>query len=273
MVISFLFSIIIFLIIVLILGQVFLWEATIWTNLSIALASIWAIFLLNAREIIRSVEILFIEIAVKILDLIAYFQGYKVGKAEGHHLEEVYKLRYKVYLESGYIEQNKEEMFLEEYDHFSTSIIAIKNNKVIGSLRVLFYNKISQLSTLDYYNVNLPKNDLYQYVDLGRWVNDPDYRSKKSKNPIVTILIGLKTYLYLLKSKKKFIIITLKHKLRLHIENIFRVKFNHPKLLPLTEQNKFFRSKFKGYFESNRDIEVCTLELKLIYILNFIFRR
>lgn len=260
-------------VIILILGQIFVWEAIIWTNLSIVLASIWAVCLLNAKEMIRFIEIFLIELAVKILDLIAYFQGYRVCKAEGYHLEEVYKLRYRVYLESGYIERNKEEMFLEEYDHFSTSIIAIKNNKIIGSLRVLFYNKISQLSTLDYYNVNLPKNDLYQYVDLGRWVNDPDYRSKKSKNPIVTILIGLKTYLYLLKSKKKFIIITLKHKLRLHIENIFKVKFTHPELLTLTERNKYFRSKFKGYFESNKDIEVCTLELKLRYIVNFIFRR
>lgn len=266
-------STIIFSIIILTLGQSFIWEATIWTNIAIILGLTWTVFLINYREIIRSIEILFIEIAVRFLDCIAHLQGYKVGKAEGHHLEEVYKLRYKVYLESGYIDQNKEEMFLEEYDHFSTSIIAIKNNKIIGSLRVLFHNKISQLSTLDYYNVNLLQNDLYQYVDLGRWVNDPDHRSKKSKNPIVTILIGLKTYLYLLKSKKKFIIITLKHKLRLHIENIFRVKFTHPELLPLTESNKVFRSKFKGYFESNRDIEVCILELKLRYILNFILRR
>jgi N-acyl-L-homoserine lactone synthetase len=273
MVISFLFSLTILLIIVLILGQVFLWEATIWTNLSIALASIWAIFLLNAREIIRAVEILFIEIAVKILDLIAYCQGYRVCKAEGHHLEEVYKLRHRVYLETNYISEAKEhDIFVDSYDPFSTNLVVIKNKKVIGTLRIIFYNKLTKLSTLNYFNLDISEDELPEYVDVGRWVNDPDHRAKKTKNPIVTILLGLKLYLYLLKSRKKFIIVTLKTKLKTHIEKIFNISFTLPNMLPLTSHHKKSREEISGYFKKQNNIEVCMLEVKTIYLWKFFYR-
>ena len=269
-----LLGIVISFVLILILGQIFVWEATIWTNLSIALASIWAIFLLNAREIIRAVEILLIEIAVKTLDLIAYFQGYKVGKAEGHHLEEVYKLRHRVYLETNYISKAKEhDIFVDSYDPFSTNLVVIKNKKVIGTLRIIFYNKLTRLSTLNYFNLDVSEDELPEYVDVGRWVNDPDHRAKKTKNPIVTILLGLKLYLYLLKSRKRFIIVMIKHtKLKNHIEKVFNVRFKSPKMLTLTSYNYQAREEIKGYFSNAKEIEVCVLELNINQLFKFFIR-
>jgi N-acyl-L-homoserine lactone synthetase len=268
-----LISFIIFVVVVLMLGQIFVWEVSLLINIAIILGVIWTIFLLNAREVIRFLDILFIEVAVKILDIIASLQGYKVCKADGHLLEEVYKLRHRVYLESGYIKEAKEHnIFVDSYDPFSTNLVVLKDNKVIGTLRIIFYNKLTKLSTLNYFNLDIAEDELGEYVDIGRWVNDPDYRAKKTKNPIVTILIGLKTYLYLLKSRKKFIMVTLKSKLKIHIEKIFNIKFETPKILPLDSHHKMSREEIKGYFYENNGIEVCILKIKIIYIWKFFYR-
>lgn len=269
-----LLSLIIIIVIILIFGQIFIWEATIWTNISIALASIWAIFLLNTREIIRAVEILLIEMAVKILDIIAYFQGYKVCKAEGHHLEEVYKLRHKVYLETNYINEAKEhDIFVDSYDPFSTNLIVIKANKVVGTLRIIFYNKLTKLSTLNYFNLDISDEELHEYVDVGRWVNDPEHRAKKIKNPIVTVLLGLKLYLHLLKNRKRFIMVMIKHpRLKNHIEKVFNIRFKSPKMLSLTKYNYQAREEIKGYFSNATEIEVGVLELKINQLFKFFIR-
>jgi hypothetical protein len=269
-----LISIIIFIIIALTLGQIFVWEPNIWTNIVIILGTIWTIFLLNTKEVLRFLDILLIEVAVKIFDTISSLQGYKVCKADGHLLEEVYKLRHRVYLESGYISEAKEHnIFVDSYDPFSTNLVVLKDNKVIGTLRIIFYNKLTGLSTLNYFNLDIEDGDLSEYVDIGRWVNDPDHRAKKTKNPIVTILIGLKTYLYLLKSRKKFIMVMLKHpKLKKHIEKIFNIEFQSPKMLPLTSQNYQARAEIKGYFTRDTDIEVCVLELNVNQLFKFLVR-
>lgn len=265
---------IIFIVVVLMLGQIFVWEASLFTNIAIILGIVWTIFLLNTREVIRLIEILFIEAAVKILDIIAFLQGYKVCKADGHLLEQVYKLRHRVYLESGYIEEAREHhIFVDNYDPFSTNLVVLKDNNVIGTLRIIFYNKLTKLSTLNYFNLDISEDELTEYVDIGRWVNDPDYRAKNIKNPIVTILIGLKTYLYLLKSRKKFIMVMLKHpKLKNHIEKVFNIKFTSPTMLPLTTHNHKSREEIKGYFARADEIEVCTLELKVNQLLKFFIR-
>lgn len=274
MVENILIGLIILITVALMLGQTFIWEANIWTGIATAIGIIWVIFLLNFREVVRFFEIIFIEASVKLLDSIAYLQGYKVRKADGHLLEEVYKLRHKVYLETGYIEEAKNHnIFVDAYDPFSTNLVVLKDNKVIGTLRIIFYNKLTGLSTLNYFNLDIAENDLTEYVDIGRWVNDPEYRAKKIKNPIVTILIGLKTYLYLLKSRKKFIMVMLKHpKLKQHIESVFNIKFQSPKMLPLTSRNYEARAEINGYFARAEEVEVCVLELKVNQLLKFFIR-
>jgi len=269
-----LLSTIIFIIIILILGQAFIWDANIWTGIATAIGIIWVIFLLNTREVIRFIEILFIEIAVRFLDCIAHLQGFKVQKADGHLLEEVYKLRHRVYLDTGYINDSKEHnIFVDDYDPFSTNLVVIKDKKVVGTLRIIFYNKLTKLSTLNYFNLDIAEDELSEYVDVGRWVNDPDYRAKKTKNPLVTVLLGLKLYLYLLKSRKRFIMVMLKHpKLKNHIEKVFNIKFTSPTMLPLTTHNHKAREEIKGYFARADEIEVCTLELKVNQLLKFFIR-
>lgn len=266
-------STIIFIIIILILGQAFIWDATIWTNIAIILGLTWSVFLINYREIIRSIEILFIEIAVRFLDCIAHLQGFKVQKADGHLLEEVYKLRHKVYLESGYINDSKEHnIFVDDYDPFSTNLVVIKDKKVVGTLRIIFYNKLTKLSTLNYFNLDIAEDELSEYVDVGRWVNDPDYRANKTKNPLVTVLLGLKLYLYLLKSRKRFIMVILKSKLKNHLEKVFNVSFTIPKTLPLNSRHYESRKEISGYFRKQDNIEVCILEVKITHLWKFFYR-
>jgi len=266
-----LLKVIIFIIIVLILGQTFLWESTIWTNIAIISGLIWSVFLINYREIIRFIEILFIEIAVRFLDCIAHLQGFKVQKADGALLEQVYRLRYQGYLATGYIKENDDEMVIDKYDPFSTNIIALKKDQIIGSIRILFYNPKS-LTIFKYYNVGIPNQDLDQYVEVGRWVNSPEYRAQKIKSPIVTILIGLKTYLYLLKTGKQYIIVILKDKLKKHIEKIFNIKFISPNLLPLADIHINNRKEFKVYFEGDHNVGVHVLELRTSHLFKFLFR-
>lgn len=258
----------------LLIYQIFSSEQSLIVYIAIFLGLLWSSFLLNSREIIRFFELAIIGVCVKILDMIAYFQGYKVRKADGPLLEQVYQLRHRVYLETGYLDEEKEHgIFVDGYDPFSTNLVVLKDNKIVGTLRMIFYNKSTQLSTLNYFNVDIPKQDLYDYVDIGRWVNDPEYRAKKIKNPIVTVLIGLKLYLYLLKTRKRFIIVMLKHnKLRRHIEKVFNIQFNSPKLLPLTTKHRQSRQDIGGYFSNPDTIEVCTLEVKTSYLWKFLYR-
>jgi N-acyl-L-homoserine lactone synthetase len=258
---------------ILVIGQIFVWQPISLVNIAIALGVLWSVFLVNTQEILRFVEVLIIEILVKILDGIALLQGYKVLKADGSLLEQVYQLRHKVYLEIGYIDGEKEHgIFVDGYDPFATNLVVLKDNQIVGTLRLIFYNKSTQLSTLNYFNVDIPKDDLYDYVDIGRWVHEPEYRAKKKKSPIVTVLLGLKLYLYLLKTRKRFIIVTLKSRLKTYIEKIFNVQFTIPNLLPLTSEHKRSREEIKGYFSKKNDIEVCVLEIKTSYLWKFLYR-
>jgi hypothetical protein len=267
-----LLSTIIFIIIILILGQVFIWDATIWTNIAIILGLIWSVFLINYREIIRSTEILFIEIAVRFLDCIAHLQGFKVQKADGHLLEEVYKLRHRVYLDSGIIQPRDHGLFLDQYDPFATTLVVMHNKKIISSLRITFYNKISKIPTLNYFNIDISEEDLNNYVDISRWVSDPEYRSKKKRNPVVTILLGLKMYLYLLKTKKRFILVTIKYKLKNHLEKLFNINFISPNIIPDKLEHKIARKEVGGYFEESSKVGVYVLEIKLRYLKSFFWR-
>ena len=267
-----LISLIIFVVIVLMLGQIFIWEASFLINISIILGVIWTIFLLNAREVIRFFEILFIEAAVKILDIIASLQEYKVCKADGHLLEEVYKLRHKVYLETGIIQPRDHGLFLDQYDPFATTLVVIHNSNIISSLRITFYNKISKIPTLNYFNIDISEEDLNNYVDISRWVSDPEYRSKKKRNPVVTILLGLKMYLYLLKTKKRFILVTIKHKLKNHLEKLFNINFISPNIMPDKLEHKMARKEVGGYFEESSKVGVYILEIQLRHIKSFFWR-
>lgn len=258
---------------ILIFGQVFVWEPIALVNIAVGVGLIWTYFLVNTREILRFFEVLIIEMAVKFLDILALLQGYKVRKADGALLEQIYQLRHKVYLDTGYIDEEKEHgIFVDSYDPFATNLVVLKNNQIVGTLRIIFYNKSTQLSTLNYFNVDIPKDELYDYVDIGRWVHDPEYRAKKKKSPIVTVLLGLKLYLYLLKTRKRFIIVTLKSRLKTYIEKIFNIQFIAPNLLPLTSEHKRSREEIKGYFSKQNGIEVCVLEVKTSYLWKFFYR-
>lgn len=272
MISNILLSLIISMIIILIVGQIFVWDATIWTNTAILLSLVWSIFLINAREIFRFIEILVIEIAVRVLDCIANLQGFKVQKADGNILEEVYKLRHKVYLETGIIQPRDHGLFLDQYDPFATTLVVIHNSNIISSLRITFYNKISKIPTLNYFNIDISEEDLNNYVDISRWVSDPEYRSKKKRNPVVTILLGLKMYLYLLKTKKRFILVTIKHKLKNHLEKLFNINFISPNIMPDKLEHKMARKEVGGYFEESSKVGVYILEIQLRHIKSFFWR-
>lgn len=256
----------------LLLYQIFSAEQSLIVYIAIFLGFIWSGFLLNTREIIRFFELAIIEVAVKILDLIAYIQGYKVRKADGPLLEQVYRLRHKVYLNAGIIEPHEDELFLDKYDPFATSLVVINGKQIVSSLRITFYNNPVKLSTLNYFNVDISKDELYDYVDISRWVSDTEYRAKKRKTPIVTMLLGLKMYLYLLKSRKRFILITIKSKLKNHLEKIFNIKFISPNMLPDTDYHEQSRKEVGGYFNKESNVQVCVLEVKTSYLWDFFYR-
>jgi hypothetical protein len=66
--------------------------------------------------------------------------------------------------------------------------------------------------------------------------------------------------------------VTLKTKLKIHIEKIFNISFTLPNMLPLTSHHKKSREEISGYFEKQNNIEVCMLEVKTMYLWKFFYR-
>lgn len=245
-------------------------DLVVWIILLAALVLIISNLFFEAytKELFRIQYIMTLEAIMKVIDVIAYIQGYQVYVANSQaDLEQVYRLRYEVYLEKGYITPNDEEMFRDKYDSYSKNVVVKKRgNGIVGALRLAFDNPEVGMPVSNYFNVI----DNKAKVEFGRWVVSHKYRSSHTEKSIVTILIGLHSYSILLRKRIAVGVMFSSLKLRSYIKATFDLDFESAQLGDLTDYNRSQRKEIEDYFKKDI-IEVSYISINIKYIISFFY--
>src|SRR3989344_9007472 len=96
-------------------------------------------------------------IGTRIFLFLARLKGYSFKLMSDNDLESVYRLRWQIYSDEGYInpEDYPNHMFKDKYERFSKNFAAFYKNKIIGTVRLTF-NSAAGIPTLNNFNVVLP---------------------------------------------------------------------------------------------------------------------
>lgn len=123
--------------------------------------------------------------------------------------KEIYKdmlnLRYRAYLERGFIDENKEKIFQDDYDSHSQIFIALDNGKAVGTLSIVF-GKLPLEEIFKKEKLELAKKfKSKRQIEFSKFAIEPDYRFKKeelhNKEKFVSFKLYKKIYKYLLKKR------------------------------------------------------------------------
>jgi len=191
-----------------------------------------------------------VKIIIIILSIRARWDGFEVAIAKPQDMEEVFRLRYKVYCEEkGYVPVNEKEMFHDKYDNFSDIIVIKHKNTIISTLRIT-YNNFYGFTTENYFNVNLNSYSKANICCVGRWSTLKDYRKKGAnyRNIIDGILFYYISYI-LIKNNIKFVLFDSSEALVKSLEK--RLKINFDKLETLADEIYHRQNREKdigGYF-------------------------
>ncbi|MDX1608000.1 MAG: GNAT family N-acyltransferase [Candidatus Spechtbacterales bacterium] len=174
------------------------------------------------------------------------FSGIEVKIAENEEdLQDVFKLRYRIYKESGYInpEDYPDEIFKDPYDKYSINFLALYKNKPAGIVRLV---KNSELGyTLEqYYNLELPAKGR-SAVEVSRLAVDREYRGGKRR---IVIALMRSAFRWSKENDVKYWYMFMPEKLAKAFEDLGG-KFNLLEERELTEENKTARKSLAGYFE------------------------
>lgn len=236
--------------------------ATIFIINIIWLMYLWGSYLGWKRIILKTI--------INILSLRAKLDGFEVRKAEPQDMEEVFKLRYKVYCEEkGYMNPNNLQMSFDEYDHYSTIFIVRYKKKMVSTIRMT-YNSHLGFDIEKYFNINFDKYNKNNMVYLGRWVTLRKYRrGDKYHNKLVFESL---IYLYMLhdlyKNRTKYLFLYTMSNLINSLSRRFKFKFLDVDDINVTEYNLKNRKKdFGKYFENSEDNKI-----KLLNIDNIDYR-
>jgi len=110
--------------------------------------------------------------------------------------EGVFKLAYQVYLEKGYIKENKDEWMVQNYDSVKETTILIVQDKlknIVGSVTLVF-DGTSKLPAEKIYDEELTvlRKQKERIAEISRLVIDPHYRNSKE----ILVLLFNYSYIY-----------------------------------------------------------------------------
>jgi hypothetical protein len=128
-------------------------------------------------------QIGFVKTAIGALIFKGYAQlvyGLSFRIALGDDEANLYRFRYKIYCDEGYIKSDSypDQKFSDKYDPASISVIAVKANEIVGAGRATHYSQ-GGLPTFEYFNIKLPDNiNRDRIVEMGRFMVHPKHRGK-----------------------------------------------------------------------------------------------
>lgn len=121
---------------------------------------------------------------------------------------EVFRLGYQVYLEKGFIKENDNQWFVQEYDNYpSTLILAVKDKlkKIVGSITLVFKDERSLPAERIYgEEINQLACSGKKILEICRNVISPDYRN--SKEILILMFNYLCIYSYHVKNYDSMVI-------------------------------------------------------------------
>ena len=155
------------------------------------------------------------------------------------------KLRYKIYLEEGFIQENKEEKDYDDYDKEATHFIALdedKENQVVGYLRLLEKMPLSSIFGEEVEKIK-HKNNYTRPVELSRFVIEKNYRINRkiieNYEDFVSFLLFKEVYKTLLSSGVDSIFIAVHPRYESRYKKYYNFKrYGEKKNYPLVKNNQ-----------------------------------
>jgi len=182
--------------------------------------------------------------------IIIKFKGYKFTTAENEEdLNNVFKIRYQIYLAEGYIQERHDLIFNDKHDKYSANFIARdRSGKPIGAMRLAMHNPFGFPAEM-YFNIKCSITDKETVAEPSRLVVLKELR-KGSR--FIMLGLAMIAYKYSKSHNIKYWIATLPEKLAISFERDFNFKFEHIDEFPLSDENITNRSEIAGYFKKEK---------------------
>lgn len=199
---------------------------------------------------LRGIKNIFYELELKCNLAILASKGFAVSIANKEEIEEVQKLRYRVYLENGYIHKNRKKKLGEEDDSSQTESICIKKKGIIvASLRVIYSEgEKRELPIEKYFNIS---EEIGQYkMEVSKLIIDSKYRSKNFGSAIILTSLLLYTWKRALDKKINVVYFFIDECLAKKISKRMNIKFSEVAQGKLLEKQLAARNEMAGYFQN-----------------------
>ncbi|MFA5856229.1 MAG: GNAT family N-acyltransferase [Candidatus Pacearchaeota archaeon] len=174
---------------------------------------------------------------------IRIIQGKKSSIPKEYFIE-MLKLRHEIYRKVGFIKKNKSLTYTDSYDDDAFHIIAIDNNKVIGSLSIISNNLPLELIFKKEKEELVNRYHAKKVVEISRFVISEEYRIGKDKdkmddyNKFVSLKLIKFAYRYILKKRINLILITVHPKFKKRYIDKYNFKcYGNQKDYPSVENN------------------------------------
>lgn len=167
-------------------------------------------------------------------------------------LEQVYRLRYHLYSEAGYICPSKypDGVFKDQWDHASINFLVLNSQEEpIGTMRLVL-NSIAGFPTEQLFNFKIPRIPRHRIAEISRFAIAKNYRAKNH-----TILIGLIKLIY--EYSKDLDIEVLYAYMPEALEILLRkleISFIKLPTMPLTPKYFSARDVIGGYFKRHNHV-------------------
>lgn len=152
------------------------------------------------------------------------------------------KLRYLVYLDSGFIKKNKEKTYTDAYDNEADHFIAINEDKVIGGLSIIYNNLPLEIIFKDEKEELIKKFKSRRVIELSRFVIEKKFRINKNVvknyNNFLSFKLFKKAYKMILKNRINLVLICVHPKYKERYEKYYGFKqYGKVKSYPKVENN------------------------------------
>ena len=168
----------------------------------------------------------------------------------------VYKTRYEIYKNEGYIKENKEKLFKDKYDPYSVNFIIFKNGKPLGTARLVFDSKIG-FPTENLFNFKKPEINRKRTAEVSRLAIKKEFRGG---DRLITMGLMKMIYDYTKKNNIEHLYVNMPERLREYFSR-FGLHFQNLKEMSPTKANLKERELIGGYF-SQKKLKPYILDVK-----------
>lgn len=210
------------------------------------------LYYLHRGKLNQNFKRLFLEFDFKLNILLLFSRGFTISIANKEEIEEVQKLRYKVYLENGYINENRKKKLGEEDDSSQTESICIrKKGIIVASLRIIYSEQEKRELPIEKY-FNISEEMGQRKMEVSKLIIDSKYRSKNFGSAIVLTSLLLYTWKRALDKKINVVYFFIDERLAKKISKRMKIKFSEVAQGRLLKKQLEARNEMAGYFQNSK---------------------